>query len=71
MTSRQERTKCFEEFSDNSIKIFEKLWDKSNSNNLLKNQQKPLICPKGSNGGLDKKIIEVFFVWSTTVGVRY
>ncbi|MGF1765737.1 hypothetical protein [Aliivibrio kagoshimensis] len=76
MSTRRERTKLFQGFSQASDNLFNGFWKKVQPNTDLKQLNELVICPKGAMGGLDDKLIEVFFEmkyhsWSKKVGKHF
>jgi len=62
MTSlRIDRIKAFDEFREKSKEIFNSYADTDNSNKRLDGLYSLCICPGGRDGGLNKKLVEVFY----------
>lgn len=61
MTDRQRRYSDFDDFHENSKEIFEGYAKIDPSNKRLKDLFNLCITPGGRNGGLNKKVVEVFY----------
>ena len=59
--SRAERIKAFDDFRENAKEIFNSYAGADGSNERLNALFSLCICPGGRDGGLNKKLVEVFY----------